>query len=87
MHEVARVMRHYDGWLCRPTQDQLLIDWTATINELQSPTSQTSHVTSPDTISLGDVTGPTSDYFFAHIYTHNTHGLNHINSLKLSYLL
>jgi len=40
--------------LCRPTQDQLLIDWTATINELQSPAS---HVTSPDAVSLGDVTG------------------------------
>jgi len=43
-----------DDVLYRPTQDQLLIDWTATINEVQSPTSQ---MTSPDTISLGDVTG------------------------------
>jgi len=48
-----------DGLLCRPTQDQLLIDWTATINELQSPTSQ---VTSPDAVSLGDVTGQLSAF-------------------------
>jgi len=45
--------------MCRPTQDQLLIDWTATINnELQSPTGQ---LTSPDSavVSLAaDVTGP-----------------------------
>jgi len=54
--------------LRRPTQDQLLIDWTATINELQSPTSQ---VTSPDTLSLGDVTGPLS-IFLAELMSNDT---------------
>jgi hypothetical protein len=38
----------------RPTQDQLLIDWTSTINDLASPTAQ---ATTPDSVSLTDTAG------------------------------
>jgi len=56
-----------EWWMFRPTQDQLLIDWTATINEVQTPASQAS---SPDAVSLTDITGTHTPHMMLHDDSH-----------------